>query len=52
LIGTNFSNLGGPTTVYAIDTTTGRSHCDHQLFARPGARDDIAETRNAIDVRQ
>jgi hypothetical protein len=22
LIGTNFSNMGGPTTVYAIDTTT------------------------------
>jgi hypothetical protein len=23
LIGTDFSNLGGPTTVYAINTTTG-----------------------------
>ena len=43
LIGTNFSNLGGPTTVYAIDTTTAAADPDHQLFAGPGARDGRAE---------
>jgi hypothetical protein len=38
LIGTNFSNLGGPTTVYAINTSTAVPTAVHQLFAGPRAR--------------
>ena len=49
LIGTNFSNLGGPTTVYAIDTTTAAS-TPITSFSQGSVRAMTLLNANTIDV--